>query len=248
VKLLVVNPNITASVTELIGAEARRAASPGTGITMLTAPFGVAYIETRAEAIIGAYAALLVCAENSRNHDAVIVAAFGDPGVPGIREALDIPVVGMTEAALASASLLGQRFSIIGITGRIGVWYRETVERCGLLGRLASIRTLDEKIPDIGKVQEAHAGRLKELCISCIEQDRADVIILGGAPLAGLARGMAGEIPVPLVDGVSSAVQQAETLVRLKPGAARAGSFAPPPLKANAGLPASLQELLGRTR
>ena len=56
-RLLVINPNISESVSELIGSEARRAASPGTEITMLTAPFGVAYIETRFEALIGAYAA-----------------------------------------------------------------------------------------------------------------------------------------------------------------------------------------------
>src|SRR3954468_12269704 len=101
-KLLVVNPNISESVTQLIGTEARRAASPGTEITLLTAPFGVAYIETRVEAVIGAYASLVLVSENLAGHDAVVVAAFGDPGVPGMREALDVPVVGMTEAALAT--------------------------------------------------------------------------------------------------------------------------------------------------
>ena len=66
------------------------------------------------------------------------------------------------------------------------------------------------------------------------------------SPLAGLARSVNGELPVPVVDGVSSAVRHAETLVRLDPGIARAGSFAPPPIKPNAWLPASLQELPGR--
>ena len=90
-------------------------------------------------------------------------------------------------------------------------------------------------------------ARLRELCTSVVEEDGADAIILGGAPLAGLARSIAGEIPVPVVDGVSSAVKHAETLVELKPGSARTGSFAPPPAKANAGLPEPLRELLRRT-
>lgn len=245
-RLLVINPNISESVSDLIGAEARRAASPGTEITMLTAPFGVAYIETRFEALIGAYAAANLVAEHAHGHDAVIVAAFGDPGVPGIREVLDIPVVGISEAALASASLLGSRFSIVAISRRITAWYRETVAQAGLLGRLASIRSLDRPLRDIGAVQSDHAARLRELCAAVVEEDGADAIILGGAPLAGLARSIAGEIPVPVVDGVSSAVKHAETLVDLKPGAARAGSFAPPPRKANAGLPEPLRELLRR--
>ncbi len=245
-RLLVINPNISESVSELIGSEARRAASPGTEITMLTAPFGVAYIETRFEALIGAYAAATLVAEHVQGHDAVIIAAFGDPGVPGIREVLDIPVVGMTEAALASVCLLGNRFSIVAISRRISAWYRESVEHNGLISRLASIRSLDRPLRDIGAVQADHAARLRELCAAAVDEDGADAIVLGGAPLAGLARSIAGEIPVPVVDGVSSAVKHAETLVSLKPGTARAGSFAPPPAKLNAGLPEPLRELLRR--
>jgi allantoin racemase len=245
-KLLVINPNITESVTRLIGEEARRAASPGTEITLVTAPFGVAYIETRFEALLGAYAAAVVAAEHAAGHDAVIVAAFGDPGVPGLREVLDMPVVGMTEAALASAALLGNRFSIIAISTRIAAWYRESVEQCGYISRLASIRALNQPIRDIGAVQEEHARRLQEICSEAIAADGADVLILAGAPLAGLARSVAGQIPVPVVDGVSSAVQHAETLVRLAPGIARSGSFAPPPAKPNRGLPEPIVRLLER--
>jgi Asp/Glu/hydantoin racemase len=246
-KLLVVNPNISESVSRLIADEARRAASPGTGITILTAHFGVAYIETRFEALIGAYATAELAAEHHQGHDALIVAAFGDPGVPGLREALDIPVVGLTEAALASACLLGNRFSIVAISRRITAWYRESVEHNGLVGRLASIRSLEEPLRDIGTVQADHAARLRELCESVVREDGADVIILGGAPLAGLARSIAGGIPVPVVDGVSSAVRHAETLAALRPGTARAGSFAPPPAKPNAGLSAAIQALLKRS-
>ena len=243
-KLLVINPNITESVTRIIGDEARRAASPGTEISLHTAPFGVAYIETRFEALIGAYATATVAAEHAQGHAAVIVAAFGDPGVPALREALDIPVVGLTEAALASASLLGNRFSIIAISQRIAAWYRESVEHCGFIGRLASIRALERPIRDIGGVQDEHARRLKELCMTAIDADGADVLILAGAPLAGLARSISGEIPVPVVDGVSSAVRHAETLAALKPGVARSGSFARPPGKPNHGLPDPIRRLL----
>ena len=91
-KLLVVNPNISTGVTELIRAEALRSASEGTEITTLTAQFGVAYIETRFEAMIGAYATAEQVAANLGDHDAVIVAAFGDPGLLALREVLPVPV------------------------------------------------------------------------------------------------------------------------------------------------------------
>ena len=97
-------PNISDSVSELIRAEALRSVAEGTTVDVLTAPFGVAYIETRFEALIGAYAAAQLAAEHhARFRNAVIVAAFGDPGLAGLREVLPIPVMGLTEAALASA-------------------------------------------------------------------------------------------------------------------------------------------------
>ena len=153
-RLLLINPNISDSVSALIEAEARRSALSGTELTVLTAPFGVAYIETRFEALVGAYAAAQLAAEHGPQHDAVIVAAFGDPGLAGIRELLPVPVLGLTESALASACLLGHRFSIVAISQRIQAWYREEVARCGLLGRLASIRALDRPLARIDGVQE----------------------------------------------------------------------------------------------
>jgi allantoin racemase len=243
-RILLINPNISDSVSDLIRAEAQRSASPGTEIEVLTAPFGVAYIETRFEALVGAYATAQLAAEHCARFDAVVVAAFGDPGLTGLRELLPIPVTGMTEAALATAHLLGHRISIIAISQRIQAWYRETVEAYGFGSRLASIRALDRPLASIGGVQDEHAQALKALAERAVDEDGAEVIILAGAPLAGLARTLHGQLPVPVVDGVSSAVRHAETLAALKPCRAIRGSFSPPPLKPNKGLPAGIAALL----
>lgn len=247
-RILLINPNISQSVSDLIDAEARRTASPGTQVTVATAEMGVAYIETRFEALLGAYAAAQLAARHQRSHDAVVIAAFGDPGLSGIREAIDIPVVGMTEAALMSACMLGGRFSIIAISRRITAWYRETVQQHGLIGRLASIRCLDEPLRDISAVQQDHESRLRTLCKQAVDEDGADVLIIAGAPLAGLARTIRQDIPVPLVDGVSSAVQHAESLIALAPQRPWAGSYAMPPHKPHSGLPPDLAALLDQPR
>jgi allantoin racemase len=247
-RLLLINPNISDSVSELIRAEAKRSASPGTEVEVLTAPFGVAYIETRFEAMIGAYAAAQLAGEHHGRFDAVIVAAFGDPGLPALREALPCPVTGLTEAALASACLLGHRFSIVAISQRIRAWYGETVASYGLVSRLASIRGLDEPLADIGNVQGEQGKRLVALAEACVAEDGADVIVLAGAPLAGLARSLRSRLPVPVVDGVSSAVRHVETLIALQPGRAVRGSFAPPPTKPHGGLPPAIARLLERDR
>ena len=243
-RLLIINPNISHSVTDLIEAEAHRTAAADTQIQMATAASGVAYIETRFEALLGAHAATVIAGERLGSYDAVLVAAFGDPGLLALKEVLDVPVVGMTEAALMTAAQLGQRISIIAISRRITSWYRECVAQNGMLDRLASIRHLDRPLRDAGSVQEDHAERLLELSHLAVNEDGADVLILAGAPLAGLARGLAGRLPVPVVDGVSCGVAQAQLLHRLQAGRATQGSFARPPAKPNQGLPAGLQALL----
>ncbi len=243
-RLLIINPNISHSVTDLIEAEAHRTAAADTQIQMATAASGVAYIETRFEALLGAHAATVIAGERLGSYDAVLVAAFGDPGLLALKEVLDVPVVGMTEAALMTAAQLGQRISIIAISRRITSWYRECVAQNGMLDRLASIRHLDRPLRDAGSVQEDHAERLLELSHLAVNEDGADVLILAGAPLAGLARGLAGRLPVPVVDGVSCGVAQAQLLHRLQAGRATHGSFARPPAKPNQGLPAGLQALL----
>jgi len=243
-RLLLINPNISVSVTALIEAEARRSAQPGTALTAVTAPFGVAYIETRFEALIGASAVAELAGTHASGHDAVVIAAFGDPGLMALREVLPMPVVGLTEAALMSAGQLGRRFSIIAISQRIGAWYRECVESYGMGSRLVSIRSLSQPLRDVGAIQQAHCDGLVALARQAVREDGADVIVLAGAPLAGLARQGKALLPVPVVDGVSSAVVQAQALVALNPGRAMEGSFAAPPAKPHIGLSAAVAALL----
>ena len=246
-KILVINPNISESVTALIAAEARRAAGPETVIVPATAPFGVAYIETESEAAIGGYAAMTVYAEQGADCDAVVIAAFGDPGLPAVREIAPVPVVGIAEAAFVAAGELGTRFSIVAISKRIAVWYRRCARRNGVDGDLASIRTLTGPIGDIGAVQEEQEAALLSLCTRIVDQDRAEVIIMAGAPLAGVGRRIADRLPVPLVDGVTSAVRLAEA--RVRSGAqSREDGYEPPPEKPHKGLPAALAALIGRGR
>lgn len=246
-KLLVINPNISDDVTALIEAEALHSASPGTDLVVRTARYGVEYIETRFESLIAAGAVAEVVAEYTRDGasvDGVVVAAFGDPGMPALKELTDVPVIGITEAALCAAALQGHRFSIIAISHRIRPWYQDCVDRFGFGGRLASIRSINESLNGIASVQQDFKATLLALSQQAVTEDGADVVILAGAPLAGLARELRGQIPVPVVDGISAGIRMAEAVVGLQSGPHRAGAFGPPPLKARRGLSENLDAAL----
>lgn len=247
-KILLANPNTTQSITDRIAEVARRAASAGTEIVAATGKSGVPYIATRAEAAVAGRTTLELMAEHAGDCDAAVVAAFGDPGLGGARELLSIPVVGMAEAAMLTACMLGRSFSIVTFSQSLGPWYRETVDYCGLSARLASIRCLDGGFRDVAGVQDEKQELLVELCGRAIQEDEADVIILGGAPLAGLAEQVADRVPVPLVDGVAAAVRQAETLTALRPRKATAGTFRRPAPKPIIGVSAALERLFAGER
>jgi len=236
VKVLLLNPNTTADVSDLLHAAGTKVASPGTELVVATAKRGVPYIATRAEAQIGGAIALEMLAEASSSVDAAIIAAFGDPGLFGARELFDIPVVGLAEAAMLTACMLGRRFSIVTFARALAPWYRECVAMHGLDARCAGIRTLDGTFRSISDVQAEKEDLLVMLANRAVEQDEADVVILSGAPLAGLADKVRDRIPVPVVDPIAAAVRQAETLVTLKPRKAVAGTFRRPDPKPTIGL------------
>jgi allantoin racemase len=240
VKILLINPNTSEGVTARIRMAAEAAASPGTSVVALTAKKGVPYIATRAEAAVGAAVALEMLAEHAPSADAAVIAAFGDPGLGGARELFDIPVVGLAEAAMLTACMLGRRFGIVSFARALGPWYRECVEYHGLTGRLAGIRLLDGTFGSISEVQEEKEELLIDLARRSIEADEADVIVLAGAPLAGLAAKVRDRIPVPVVDGVAASVKQAEALAALRPRKATAGTFRRPAPKPSVGLPEAL--------
>lgn len=243
-KILVANPNTSTSVTDKLVASGRRVASPGTELIAMTAPRGVPYIATRAEAAIGSTVFLEMLAEKRGTFDAAICAAFGDPGLGGARELFDFPVVGMAEAAMLVACTLGRSFGIVSFSKSLEPWFTEIVAWHGLSGRCAAIRTLDESFKSIDDVQEEKESVLVDLANRTVANDQADVIILAGAPLAGLANKIRERVPVPLVDGIQAAVTMAEGLVRLNPRKATAGTFRRPGPKDSTGLAPSLADVI----
>jgi Asp/Glu/hydantoin racemase len=239
-RLLLLNPNTSTGITELIDRAGRAVAAPQTEITSMTAPRGVPYIATRAEAVIGGAVALEMLAECHGDYDAAVIAAFGDPGLGGARELFSLPVIGLAEAGMLTACMLGRRFSIVTFAEALAPWYEECVAWHGLQERCGGINTLDGTFATIDSVQEEKQDLLVDLAHKAIARDDSDVIVLAGAPLAGLADKIAERVPVPIVDCVAAAVKQAEALASLKPRKASVGTFRRPQAKPSSGLSAAL--------
>jgi allantoin racemase len=235
-RILLLNPNTTTSVTDLMLESGRSASAEGTEIAPITASRGVPYISTRAEAQIGGAIALEMLAAHEEAIDAAIIAAFGDPGLLGARELFDFPVVGVSEAAMLTACMLGRHFAIVTFSTSLVGWYRDCVELNGLEDRCAGIHALDLAFEDVAEDANGNSDLLVEFAGKVIRDSGADSLIFAGAPLAGLARRSRDRIPVPIVDPVAAGVKQAEALVALKLRKAVTGSFQRPAAKPTTGL------------
>ncbi|TGD97114.1 aspartate/glutamate racemase family protein [Methylobacterium nonmethylotrophicum] len=245
-RLLLLNPNTSRDVTELMRATGAAAAAPGTEILTATAPRGVPYIATRAEAQIGGAIVLEMLAE-APPVDAAIIAAFGDPGLLGARELFDYPVVGLAEAAMLSACMLGRRFGLVTFARALVPWYEDCIEAHGLAQRCAGVRSLEGRFASLSDVQDEKEAQLVDLANAAVAEDGADVLIFAGAPLSGLAARVRERLPVPVVDQVVAAVKLAEALVAQAPRKATAGSFRRPDPKPSHGLAPALAARIAHT-
>lgn len=216
-RLLLLNPNTTKAMTDQMLAVATSVAVPGVTFTARTATKGVPYIASRAEAQLAGAEALDMIARDGADHDAAIIAAFGDPGIVAARELFDLPIVGMAEAAVMTAALLGERFSVVTFSPVMARWYEDCIRQTGMEARFTGVRHPDKAPGSLGNVAQDLRPDLIALTERAVFDDGADVVILGGAPLAGLAQQISDATPGVLVDPISAAVVQAMGLARLSP-------------------------------
>lgn len=208
-RILLINANTTASITDRLVAIANGMAPPGVAFAGATGRFGARYIASRAATAIAAHAALDAYAEHGAGADAVLLGCFGDPGLDALREIAPVPVLGLADASAAAALARGRRFGVV--TG--GAAWKPMLEEFfaarGHAAHLAGVRTVAPSGGEIARDPEAALALLAGACRACVEEDGAEVVILGGAGLAGLADQLAGRVPVPVLCSVAEGVRAA---------------------------------------
>lgn len=227
-RILVVNPNTTASMTEKIGAAARRVASAGTEIVAVNSTNGPASIEGFYDEAIS-LAGMLAVIRETKNFDAVVIACFDDTGLDAARCLTDKPVIGIGEAAYHMASMISNKFSVVTTLARSVPALEHNLHRYGLMARCARVRS-----SEVAVLELEHPGSNARLRISAeigraVAEDRAEAIVLGCAGMADLAEALASEHGLPVLDGVSCSIGLAEAMVRLHIRTSRIGGYSPPP-------------------
>src|SRR5207249_12177963 len=139
-KILVVNVNTSASMTETIGESARHYASPGTEIIALQPHFGAEAVDCNFESYLSAVGVMDRIVTYDQPFDAVVMAGFGEHGRDGLQELIEQPVFEICEASADVAMMIGRAFSVITTLQRSVPAVEDRLRLAGLTDRCASIR------------------------------------------------------------------------------------------------------------
>lgn len=235
VRILVVNPNTTMSMTEKIGAAARRAASPGTEVTAVNPSMGPVSIEGYYDEAFSVPGLL----EEVRRGEAVgfhgtVIACFDDTGLDAARALASGPVVGICEAAMHVATMLGGRFSVITTLPRSVPALEALARRYGV-GDRCRVRAAGVPVLALENPASGAVRRVEEEIAHAVDDDGAECIVLGCAGMADLAADLTERIGLPVIDGVAAATRLVEALVGLGLRTSKIGGYATPAPKSYAG-------------
>ena len=217
--LLLINPNTSVHVTELLARHAAAQAPVAATLHAVTAPFGAAYIATEEAAAIAADAVPAAWHAHIARHgppDAVLVACFGDPGVAALRAITPVPVLGLAEVAMREADAIAAaapegRYAVVTGGAAWGPMLEALADQLHLRQRLAGVVTVERTGAELLADPVAAQALLLGACRDALALGRVRAIVIGGAALADLAAPLAPQLPVPLIDNVRAGLAAAWT-------------------------------------
>ena len=212
-RILVINPNSTTSMTEKIANAARNVAHSDTEIIPVTS--------SQAPPSIQGYYDVAMClsglineVQRAENFDAIVVACFDDTGIDAIRCIVEVPVLGIGEAAYHAAAMLANRFSVITTLSRSVAGIEANLMRYGLMAKCAKVRATDIPVLKLEENDPETIALIEQSIKTAIESDSAEAIVLGCAGMTDLMDHLTEKFKIPIIDGVSCATNFAEALVK----------------------------------
>lgn len=227
-RLSIVNPNATHSMTALVAETARALAAPGTVIdarTNAAGPLSIEGVVDGARAVPGMLDELEAAERAGAN--AHIIACFDDTGLDAARSLLSAPVVGIGEAGAKAASFLANRFAVVTTLSVSVPIIEDNLRRYGL-GDRGVVRASEIPVLALEGDPDAALRRICDEIAHAVAQDRAEAIVLGCAGMTAMAGALSERHGVPVVDGVAAAVKFAEGLAALGLRSAKRGLYAAP--------------------
>jgi allantoin racemase len=228
-RIKIINPNTSGNMTDKIRSVAEAVKRDDCEVEVTCPNKGPVTIESSYDEAYAVAPTLdLVKKANEEGCDAIILACFCEIGVEAAREVSGVPVLGLEEPTLAMALVLGNKFGVMTEKRPRVAMKERHVRRYGLLERMASIRPLELSVAELDADPERTKETGMDLARRMVEEDGAEVIIMGCAAMAGYTDDIERELGVPVLDPLAVTVKVAEALVDMGQTHSRVGLYAPP--------------------
>jgi len=229
-RILVINPNSSEEMTRSIREVLERIKREDTEVEVARTEGAPAAIQSATDAALAVPHVLERVREaNADGVDAVVLACFSDPGLEPAREVSDVLVLGIQETTLHIAATLGHKYTILTpLAGRIAS-KEQDVRRFKAEPACASVRALGMTVAETEADPERTKGRILEVAREAIEQDGAEVMILGCAGMVGYAEEVEKQLGIVVLDPTTVAFKVAEALVDVGIRHCKRGLYASPP-------------------
>ena len=231
-RIFVINPNTSESMTDHIRRELEEIKRPDTELTVVNPEHGPVSIESvYDETLAGPPTLELVRRANEQGYDAIVLACFSDPALDAAKEISDIPVIGIEEATMHVAAMLGHKFSITTAFRSRAPTRDLHAKLRGVESAYASTLVMNMSVLEMDANPEKAKVRILELARKAVEQDGTEVIVLGCAGLAGYAEDIEQELGAVVLDPTAVAFKVAEVIADLGLRHSKVGRFSKPPVK-----------------
>jgi len=214
-RILVINPNSTAAVTQGIDeACAPLRIDGGPVIECVTLSEGPPGIETQqhVDGVVGPLLELV--RRREADYDAFVIACYSDPGLHALREATKKPVLGISECGILTALTLGQKFGVIAILRQSIARHLRYVGALGVAARMAGELPVGLPVVELSDEKKTF-GRMVEAGLALRDVHGADVVVMGCAGMARYRKPLQDALGIPVVEPTQAAVAMALARVRL---------------------------------
>ena len=221
-KILIINPNSSPEMTGKIKETALGFAAGEFEVDCLPTPGAPDYIETYEDQLKAAPGMIQLVRENAKTYDAFIVACHCDPNLDAIKEITTKLVVGIGEASMKIASMLGHSFSVVTDTIHSVPNKEALARKYHLQEALASARAPERNAEGL-----SFDEKIFRAAEAAVKEDHAEVLVLGCAGMTGLDKRLQEQLGVPVLDGVVCALIIASGLVRYGVSTSKARRYNP---------------------
>jgi Asp/Glu/hydantoin racemase len=205
--VLLINPNTSARSLAMMMEIASPLLPSGVALRGVSASCGPPMIVDETALDAAAAEVVRLGREAAPDVSAVIVAAFGDPGIDALRREVAVPVVGIGESSIVEAAAGDRRFGIATTPPGLIRAIEGMVDRLSLRRLFTGVRVPDGDPLTFAADPFGQERALAQAVMDCFDVDGAAAVVIGGGPLSATARALRQRFGPGVIEPVPAAIR-----------------------------------------